>query len=200
MIRKLLMAGVLLTLVAAGMSAATPATKPAPSENKVTWDSYRLIVTRNIFSRDRRAPTRERTPTYTPSAPRPQPTGPNLVLTGVVVQETQCIAFFEDSASGDTTGAVAGQALAKGRVRSVCLDGVEYESGGVCRKIAIGQSLDGQSVSFDRTPTASAPAGTATTSSTSEPSTSSQPSGSGDKGTNDVLERMRQRRQQELNK
>lgn len=170
--------------------AATPASQPAPAATPPSWDSYRLIVSRNMFARDRAAPTSRR---YTPSPRRSENGEPELILTGVIVQEELRIAFFEDSRSGLTYRVPVGGVLGSVAVESISLDGVELRGEGRARRIAIGENLSGA-------------AGTSLRDAASQPTTAaagtsaeSQPAGPPtDKGLEDILERMRQRRLQEM--
>lgn len=174
---------ILTAVLAAAAMAATTATRPA-AQPASSWDSYRIVLTRNIFSRDRSAPSRghnasSRTTTRSPEQ--------SIVLTGVAVQDAVRVAFFEDTRSGETIMVGVGQMLAGGAIDSITLDSVEYRSGPAAKTIAVGESLTGVPAAPSSMPAASEPAtGAATT----------RPNGaSGD--SNDILERMRQRRLQE---
>jgi hypothetical protein len=166
-------------------SAAVVTTTSAPTSRPDSLNSYRLIwTTRNIFNRDRKLPVKA--PTTRTSTPKTQEQ--MVILTGIVVQECGQVAFFEDTRAGETLRVCGGQPLANGVVKSISLDSVEFQTENGIRSIAIGENLAGQA----NVPTAASSSSEGVAS--SEPS-ASMPSGGGG---GDVLERMRQRRAQEL--
>jgi hypothetical protein len=129
-----------------------------------------------------------------------------MILTGVALHDPLRIAFFEDPQSGLTIRAGVGQPVSTGVLVSVEVNSIQYQQGGHTLTILVGQTLSGQ------TPTSTY----ATTSPSDSPSTStfdaSQPAGQvvgspktaapsgdmGNKSSEDILERLRQRRLQEL--
>lgn len=193
---KLPACGLLLTagVVAAVVAAAAPlAATPPVDGRKATWDRYSLIVSRNIFSRDRRGPSRER-PAFTSRTDySPRPERP-VVLTGIAFQEGQYLAFFEDPRAAQPVWATVGQAVFGGWVKSISLDSVVFQSGSSTRTIAIGQSLEGEAVMLGATAVFAEP----TTTTSSAPATGpGAASGPGDTGNLSMEERMRLRRLQE---
>jgi len=176
----------LLTLVFASVAAgATPTSGPAVARN-TSWDSYQIILTRNIFSRDRS------TGRTAYSRPAPRSGRHYMVLTGVAMQGPDRVAFFEDNQTGEATVTWVGQALGNGTVVSVSLDSVEYRSGDLTRTIMVGESLSGPTDSLGSASAASGPAD-----GTSE--ADAGPGGVRGGPADSVLERMRQRRLQETN-
>jgi hypothetical protein len=198
------------------------------------WDSFKILSERNIFLRNRSRPYIIR--------PAPEAADPvissddeRVVLTGLVQQGKDYIAFFEDTQTGKTTTVQVDALLGKGRVAAITLDTVEYMRDENTTKIEIGSNLAGVTASLPTrataasaaapsaaTSTAPAPA-TATsaagappagvppapapvTASTPQPLNAPLPAGAGtsgevkDRGAASILERMRQRREQELNK
>jgi len=200
-----------LALIAAavfGAPAKTPATRPAP-ERVSTWDDYQIIVSRNMFSKDR---ARQRSSSYVPSsrpsyssyASRSSEERTGFILTGIGHADLQRVAFFEDASSGSTMRVWVGQALDKGYVTAITLDSVVYQRNGMVRRIEIGQNLSGVSASMPTADsTSSTPTtGPASTQPTSEPSgATSAPAGAsppGNTATDSIEERLRQRRAKEL--
>ena len=104
------------------------------------WDNYKVVVERNIFSRDR-GRAGERAATAAPQAP-PRPER-YIVLTGVVQRGEELIAFLENTRTGTTSRARIGDAVAQGRLANITLDYVDYESEGQTARIEIGKNLEG---------------------------------------------------------
>ncbi len=210
--RTLTLFGALALIAAAayGAAAKTSATRPA-AERVSTWDDYQIIVSRNMFSKDR---ARWRPSSYVPSSrpavssyvsrPREERTG--YILTGIGHAELQRVAFFEDTSSGSTVRAWVGQALDKGYVTAITLDSVVYQRNGVVRRIEIGQNLSGAIVGVPADGSAIAgmmpTTGPASTQPTSEPTgATSAPAGAsppGNTAADSIEERLRQRRAKEL--
>ncbi|MCE5327725.1 MAG: hypothetical protein LLG01_15070 [Planctomycetaceae bacterium] len=185
-------------VLAMAAAAALPAAAPVPATQsasapsvrpKRSLDDYRLIVDRNIFSRDRTRRTygaarSNAVPAAVQAAPRQR----HLVLTGVALQGVAPMAFFEDSLDGQTLWVQLGTPIAHGVLAEISLDSVTYRSSAGDRAIAIGEDIEGIPVTLPAatTQSASAPAGAA----------AELPASSG--SDNDVLQRMRLRRLQEL--
>lgn len=159
-----------------------------------SFESYQVISSQNIFVKDRRP-----RPTFTPSnngfIPRPAPY--SVVLTGIGLlegddpQESQTVAFFEDSRTGGTTRATIGQALDGGKIVAISLDSVEYEKNGTRRRITVGRDLAGAVNVVSASGSMTRPADTASTQPTTGPST-------GDPAVDAIMERLRQKRALEM--
>lgn len=165
-----------------------PGSEPATASSQAAGglDRYRLVVTRNIFLRDRGSGSFRRAESSSmPSVPRRGED--ELVLRGVGVQEDGRVAFLEDTRSGQVLRVAAGQSIGPGTVLSVSLDGLQLQAGEAVRTIAIGESLSGRAA-------ASAPASMGSASSAPAAS-QTRPADSG--GLSDIEVRMRLRRQQE---
>ena len=87
--------------------------------------SYRILLDRNIFTRDRRpyVPERER-PVYKP--PPPPPIESTLVLTGISRQRGQTLAFIENMGTGRIERHALSSPIARGRVHALTLDFLVY--------------------------------------------------------------------------
>jgi hypothetical protein len=128
-------------LLAALAGGATPTSAPSGGRT-ASWDSYRLILSRNIFARDRQAAS---FPSRFPREFAPRTGDQNLVLRGTVLQGPDRLAFFEDVRTEDCTEAAVGQAIGGGTLTWVGLDSVEYRAAaGPVRQIQIGEDLSGQ--------------------------------------------------------
>lgn len=170
--------------------------QPAPAGPQ-PLEHYRLLSQRNIFLRNRvegaAAQSDASSAQTAPSTPEAA-----TVLTGLVQQDQSWVAFFEDTRTGQMSRVAAGQAMVGGTVASVCLDSVTFDCQGASRVISLGQNLEGTQV--DRAPptagatsspaSAQAPASGAAANSSASPAPSSSQA--------DILERMRQRRAQEV--
>ena len=204
---------------------AAPKPTLATPTHKTKWDDFRILTDRNIFDRNRRPPVvrppriEGSRPTITPQPPRPVDTDQYIVLLGIGLEGPQYTAFFEDSKAGKILQVLTGDVVGKGRLRAVNLDSVQYDRGGQFRIVKVGYTLtgtqaasmgfampapsasaaasgtsrSGSSTGSSRTPT-TAPATTQPTTAPSAGATSAPASD----GLQDILERMRQRREQEL--
>jgi hypothetical protein len=162
------------------------------------FDVYQIIETRNIFDPDRQ-------PSLTAAGAPPQPIEQPprkafdyVVLTGVMVNGGQALAFFSGSRPDyDKVTEVNGE-IAGAKVTKVTPEGIEVDRAGKNIRVAVGQT-----VPFDdsapgapplgTTAVESAPAAVATGAGDSAPATSPLPG-----NLSEVMRRMMERRQQEL--
>lgn len=186
---------------------APPPPLPA-SGGRPTYDTYRLISERNIFSKDRtsrsRSYPRYEGPTSRPAPPSPPPEPPASpsdavwVLAGVGIHREAQMAFLENTQTGEVLRLTPGCTAASGTIASICLDSVEYCCGQATRTIRVGENLAGQvPTPYTGARPSFAPAASA---GGDTPSAASQPATTSDPGVNAILERMRQRRLQEQGK
>jgi hypothetical protein len=205
---------------------AAPKPTIATPTHKTKWDDFRILTDRNIFDRNRRPPVARtvsrqgpNTPSIPSQPPRPVDTDQYIVLLGIGLEGPQYTAFFEDSKAGKILQVLTGDVVGKGRLRAVNLDSVQYDRGGKFSTVKVGYTLTGTraaSMGF-ATPAPSpiaAASGTsrsgssrltsmapttspATTQPTTAPSAGATSAPASD-GLQDILERMRQRREQEL--
>jgi hypothetical protein len=99
---------------------------------------YGLLQTRNPFAHGKHAPG--------PGEPGVPPSPESgFVLKGVMDAEGTYTAFVEETGSKRVLQLSTGQPVARGHVKSVTLDGIEYEAPGIgSKRIAVGQNLNGQ--------------------------------------------------------
>ena len=163
------------------------------------WSKYRVIVERNIFSRNRgarpeREPTKERAPA--PAAEK------GYVLRGITQWNEVFIAFVENARYGATLMYRRGDTIADMTIKTITLDRLEVEKASEVRTIEIGRDLLGEMfvapVTMDeilaQPATGSKPAEPGTTAAT-------KPTGEGGGGaedTDDILKKLMERRQKEL--
>jgi len=146
---------------AAPTTAAKPAAPTGPQPT--TWESYRVLSERNIFMRYRSRSSGNR-PSPGFSARPPVATAEDyLVLTGIVQQGEDCVAFIEDTRTGKTARLQPGDPLGRGRVTLITRDIVHYGCDGDLRRIEIGTNFAGAAISFAKPATTTASAAPAAT-------------------------------------
>jgi hypothetical protein len=223
----LIRAAFLGVMLAATAMAEQPAasTAIAPTDS---YEKYRAVTERNIFLKNRTRAVEERTheaPASERTTPAPEPGSDEacLVLTGVVSQGDDWVAFIEDTRTGQTTRMRAGRTLGGGTLASIAITGIDYYREGDHKAVAVGQNLAGltpalpsaiptsptTTTSTTTTTTSSATTATSTPSATITVPVTSAASGSTQMqpasvpaagGSNDVLERLRRRRAEEMNR
>src|ERR1700685_1230456 len=111
-----------------------PATTNPAADSALTAE-FAILQTHNAFSRGDAAG-------HGPHG------GPEAVLVfkGVVQADGACTAFIENQAAKQVTQAAVGDAVARGRIKSIDLDAIVYEVAGGSRRIEIGQNLNGEVV------------------------------------------------------
>jgi hypothetical protein len=176
-------------LVSIATAAPEQASQPeAGKDSGPGWGSFRLLVERNIFLRDR-ASARPRGPVARARPPVVRDPDDDLVLTGIVGQGEATVAFVENTRTNDIQRLWVGDTVGAGRISGITLDDIEYVRSGASAKILIGQSLGDAR---------GAPGATATTRPAEavgeRPDRAAKPS----EDTSTILERMRRRREQEL--
>src|SRR5687768_9173571 len=94
-----------------------PTKSPMTQPQKETFDRYNVLSERNMFMRERQRP-RERSETpRMPQVETPPPTPEQtLVLRGIVLEEGELRAYFEDSTTGLAKRVAPGDPIASGRV------------------------------------------------------------------------------------
>jgi hypothetical protein len=122
--------------VAPASQPAPPATQAAtqPTARIVLPPEFAIFQTRNVFAHGKGG------------ASAAGPAGPEagFILRGVVQAEDRLIAFVEDKAGNRVIEVTSGQAIARGKVVAVNLDGFEYQGVGGVKQIKVGQDLSGQ--------------------------------------------------------
>lgn len=106
-------------------------------------DRFKLLMIRSIFARGGMA-----APPESIAGGAPQIGGPEggLALRGVATDESQFIAFVEDTAAHHTLQVKTGDHIGLGRVSAITLDGLKYEAGGRTTQVRVGQNLLGMDV------------------------------------------------------
>ena len=167
-------------LAALAAAAFAQGTKPS----NPSWETYQILVTNNMFLRDRSAAIRPSPEMQTPPSPQK-----STVLTGIVRQGQEYIAFLEDTQTHATAKVRAGEPVCQGRLTSIAMHYVDYEKDGATTRIEIGKNLEGAAA--DLLPLAASQA--------TPSATVGAPSGAPGSAA-DILERLRQKRLKEIGK
>ncbi len=119
----------------------------AANESQATWSAYGIITQRNMFSKNRQPPRRaaER-PTAVRRDPNPES---YYIFRGVVRENDTFIAFLQDNQQGGVLQLREGDKVARGTVKSLTLDSIEYEFEGKTTAVAFGQDLEGGQGALD---------------------------------------------------
>jgi len=168
-----------------------PSTQPAASSAKPSSlapparprDRYDVLVQRNIFMRHEGGPGRSRSsdgPTTRPSR------NESWLLTGTAILDDRSVAFVENTTTGAAKRLKVGDLIDGNRVAKIESAGVDIEAGGGTRRVALGASFDGSAAPTTMPSPAGVDGGAA-----GEGGSSSEAS---------ILERLRARRNQEMNK
>lgn len=175
---------------------AAAGTEQQPALRLAGWAAYKVIVERNMFSRQRGT----RTGRSDDRGMRPPPPTPNpesyYVLKGIVQENGAFIGFLEDTRGGQIVRVRKGDSVARGVIKALGLDSIEYQLEDRTITVTMGYDLEGGrgavtmaqlyelSQTYSTTPQAGA---------TSAPGESSP---SGDEA--DILRQLMERRQQQL--
>ena len=158
-----------------------------------SWESFNLVLTRNIFSRTRiawRPRQEEEQPRATVVTRNPEA---YFVLKGVVQENDDFYAFVENSQDGTSLQVRRGDPVARGTIKTLTLDGLEYQMEGKDPVVVrVGYDLEGgigvlstnQMLDLASTPPSS-------------PSTPSTPTGSG-ADESEILKRLMEQRKQQV--
>ena len=178
-----------------------------PSAKKPSFDTYRLVKTRNIFDPDRRSMAS--TPQATQPATKPVTRSDYVALTGVMVTDEKSLAFFSGSRSEYNKVLPEKSSIAGATVLKITASNILVERDGRQITVAVGQTvpLDGSApVAAPAPPTDDTASSSSSTNSNSNPNSNSRSnSGSQSSSRNapstdrsEIMRRMMERRQQQL--
>jgi hypothetical protein len=201
-------------LAAAMRSAATrPTTGPLLPRVGSFRDTYQVVVDRNMFTRTHYIRSSDSSEARRLSEQERAQRRQILVLTGVVEEARQYIAFIENTRTGETERHAAGDSLVQGKVVKIDFDSIVYDNGnGQPIRIEVGMNLDGHLPEFSSYSSGSSSGNNLGYSSnsagaTTAPSAGSSPGVNAPAGVtapapapgsaSDIAERLRQRRLQE---
>jgi hypothetical protein len=184
---------VLTALLGLPAACAARAQTPAAAQG---FEAYRAVRTRNIFDPERYPSSMEVTArTHVATAAAPPKASDFIALTGIMVTDNKAFAFFSGSrADYDKVVAVNGE-IAGAKVTKIATDKIEVERQG--KKIDVGV---GQTVPFDGSAPAAAPANPVLSAAPAPSSGGgdSPASGAPPGNLSEVMRRMMERRQQQL--
>ncbi len=113
------------------------------SERGEQWAKYNIILDRNMFSRTR-MPSRPQEAAEDRPKIVPNPESYYL-LKGVVQEDHQFIAFVEDKRTGSVLRLREGESVARGTIKSLTLDGFQYQFQDKTIPVSMGSDLEGGS-------------------------------------------------------
>jgi len=106
------------------------------------WAKYELILERNMFSRQRGARRQQGD-----GGPRQEVAVPNpesyFRLKGIVQEDGRFIAFIEDTRSNSVLKLHAGDSVARGTIKTLTLDTIEYQLADQITTVQLGNDLEG---------------------------------------------------------
>lgn len=159
------LAAALVVMVVAGMSGGAERTSAGAATTQPSYrERYSVLSERNIFLKERGRPVyTPRESTRSSSETSRPPMEVSFILTGVILEEGQIRAFVEDTTQGKVLRLAIGDAVARGRVSDIAIDGIEYDVDGRRSWVDIGKTLAGGVVtSFASTLPTTGPAGSST--------------------------------------
>lgn len=161
-----------------------------------SWASFDVILNRNIFSRQRTSARRTEEIRESRSVVAPNPESYYL-LKGVVQENDDFIAFIEDTQSGTVLRLRRGDPVARGTIKTLTLDGLEYQMEEKTVVVRMGLNLEGgQGVPATGQILNLAPAPASSTSGQPAPSSPKPSAPSGAEA--DILKRLMEQRKQQL--
>lgn len=174
-------------------------------EKVAGFEAFRMMRTRNMFDPNRR-PARSETPRTV--APVRENRSSSLSLTGTMVTEGKALAFFTGTRADYSKVVGVGDTIADGKITAIKSSAVELERAGKVSTLAIGQQFQIDGKPSDSPPaestlpaTADAPPvepGAAAPAPAAGTTPAAPPASSTDKS--EILRRMMERREKEMNK
>ena len=164
--------------------------RPSPRTNRgEQWAKYNLILDRNMFSRQR-VPSRPQEAAAERPRVMPNPES-YFLLKGVVQENNQFIAFVEDKRTGSVLRLREGDTVARGLVKSLNLDGLQYQFQDKAIPVSLGSDLEGGSGAITA-------GDLANFSATAAPAASSAGSAAPSADEAEILKRLEEQRKQQL--
>jgi hypothetical protein len=167
-------------------------------EGSLSWEDYRVIAQRNIFSKNRTKKVKAFYNGNKSSAVTEQKEESYLVLRGITKLGDSFTAFIEDTRSMEVRQVKEGAVIAGGKVSEINIDFLIYESGGKNITVKMGMAMEGHETSgiSGRTSGGGISQSQGLFSFSSDKSTKNNSSVSDDKKS--ILQRLKERRKKEL--
>jgi len=165
-----------------------------PQDPQDPWAKYQVILNRNMFSRQRGALREPRGDAERREVAVPNPES-YFRLKGIVQEDGTFIAFLEDTRSNSVLKLREGDTVARGTIKALTLDSIEYQLEDRIVTVRLGNDLEGGQGAVTMTElmewsqTSSTPAGTPPQAAPSESPTGAEA---------DVLKQLMERRKQQL--
>lgn len=123
---------------------AVTAAEDESSKAGLSWEDYKIISTRNIFSRNRMP---ESIPTF--SGPSQVPVRElkeesYLVLRGIIKKDGRFVAFVEDNRTNRIKKVLKNDEIGNGKISDITIDFISYKLEDNTIKVKTGMSLEGQ--------------------------------------------------------
>jgi hypothetical protein len=132
---SLIVAGGLLAVLSSANSLAKEAAK------EPVWDDYKIILERNMFSRNRMPPVDNKVPIVTRPPANPESF---YILRGITSENSVYWVFLQDNKQGGMLQKRVGDDVARGKIKSVLgLDSIEFQMGETTKTIQMGYDLEG---------------------------------------------------------
>jgi len=156
---------------------------------------YDVILSRNIFSRQRRPARREEEIRNAMKTAAPNPES-YFTLKGVVQQDNDFIAFVEDSQGGGVLKLRQGDRVARGTIKTLSLDAIEYQLENQTTSVKVGYNLEGGRGTAPAAQAQEWPAATSTAGTPPAAQTKQGQAPAGDEA--EILKRLMEQRKQQL--
>ncbi|MBN2372220.1 hypothetical protein JXL19_00325 [bacterium] len=114
------------------------------SKAKPSWEDFRIISARNIFSRNRQPDIK---PVFSESRQMTvveQKEESFLILRGIARKTDQYVAFVEDSRSSEMKQVYRGDKIGNGEITAISIDFLTYELEGNAIKVKTGMAFEGK--------------------------------------------------------
>ncbi len=175
----------------------TESVDPNAAAPRNSWANFDIILKRNIFSRQRTSvrrmeETRESGPVVTPNPES------YYLLKGVVQENDDFIAFIEDTQSGTVLRLRRGDPVARGTIKTLTLDGLEYRMEDKTVVVRLGFDLEGGRAAVATGPMMELPAASVPPPPATGRPAPAQPSTAPSGAEADILKRLMEQRKQQL--
>jgi len=113
--------------------------EPAPQDS---WEAFKVIIDRNMFSRQRGRRTEQVQGDQMRTPPVMSPES-YYVLKGIAQEDGEFIAFLEDTRRNQILRVRKGDSVARGVIKALTLDTIEYQFDEKTTIVAMGYDLEG---------------------------------------------------------